>query len=632
MALADAPLGTTAICQDFDPSLAPFQFVQMLQGAKTYLIEIWSFPLAGTVVQTSGLGTQPLGVYPIAAETSSSSFTYGENVLRFSDTGYVTGALDNPAFTLYPGRLKSLAINRQVSLAPESYSDGYQTGTAVLNNNDRRLDATVLNNAVDGHRCRVLVGAPGAAYNQFTVIFDGVARIWSNANPDEVTVSLEDNCYLLGSGGSASKTTGSMPMQTNRYGGTGGSDGSSNLINVLKPLCYGEVANITPIQVDATNLVFQVHDGSVQAIGQSGASGSTLQVYEKGAAYTWNGNDYPTYAALVAATIAGGYYATCLAQGMFRLGSTLNGQVTCDVRGDNATVLGSVNLKNPGYVSTIPDIVVRILETKPNVPYGSANLQGWDGTFIDYDSFQAVNQFSTTTNSGTTISFGWASGTSAVNGTAGIYIDQDTNIIDVVDTLLKGIGAFWYTQRDRRFHARVLANPDPFGVKYAFTEKDILDFKQIDLPPAIYPPSWRRRVKYGKCWTVQSSDLVGSVTQDRRQFLGVDWRVAQVGNSSTRNLYLTAADPDPIDSYLRDQSDANNVASNLMALHGPQGSANQARRMFQMVVKAVGHTVEMGDSVQVTYPRFALGNGGTFRAFPVTEDLIARTVTVILWG
>lgn len=113
-----------------------------------------------------------------------------------------------------------------------------------------------------------------------------------------------------------------------RYAGTTGAEGGADLKGQLKPWVFGRAANIEPVPINQIDSVFQVSGyGPVQAISA---------VYERGASFGASIGDFANYAALVAATIPPGRWATCLAQGMFRLGAPPAGVITCDVDGDNA--------------------------------------------------------------------------------------------------------------------------------------------------------------------------------------------------------------------------------------------------------------------------------------------------------
>ncbi len=112
-----------------------------------------------------------------------------------------------------------------------------------------------------------------------------------------------------------------------RYAGTTGAEGGADLKGQLKPWVFGRALNVEPVFIDQIDNVFQVSGyGAVQAISA---------VYERGASFGASVGDFANYAALVAATIPAGRWATCLAQGMFRLGAPPAGVITCDVDGDN---------------------------------------------------------------------------------------------------------------------------------------------------------------------------------------------------------------------------------------------------------------------------------------------------------
>jgi len=90
------------------------------------------------------------------------------------------------------------------------------------------------------------------------------------------------------------------------YAGTGGNEGSSDLANQPKPLCFGEVFNIEPVLVDAANNVYQVHNGQIEEI---------VEVYESGKA------------------VSSGTITDDLSNGRFTLSGNVNGIITADVKG-----------------------------------------------------------------------------------------------------------------------------------------------------------------------------------------------------------------------------------------------------------------------------------------------------------
>ncbi len=118
----------------------------------------------------------------------------------------------------------------------------------------------------------------------------------------------------------------SVDVLTQTYAGTTGAEGPADLKNRAKPLVIGWAQNVEPVLINATDSVYQFSAyGPIEAV-------NTL--YERGAANLGTAfADYANYAALVAATIPPGRYATCLAEGMIRLGAPAYGVITADIKG-----------------------------------------------------------------------------------------------------------------------------------------------------------------------------------------------------------------------------------------------------------------------------------------------------------
>lgn len=112
---------------------------------------------------------------------------------------------------------------------------------------------------------------------------------------------------------------------TATYAGTGLIEGAADLHNKLKPLVIGWAQNVEPALIDATNSVYQFSGyGPIEGV---------TKLYERASDFGAAMADYANYAALVAATITRGRWATCLAQGLVRLGAPAYGVITGDVKG-----------------------------------------------------------------------------------------------------------------------------------------------------------------------------------------------------------------------------------------------------------------------------------------------------------
>ncbi len=112
------------------------------------------------------------------------------------------------------------------------------------------------------------------------------------------------------------------------YAGTGDAEGGQDLKGRLKPWIFGRALNVEPILVNSVDSVVQFSAYPVQGISA---------LYERGASFGPSIGNYPTYAALVAANIPAGKWATCHALGMARLGAPPYGVITGDVDGDNTS-------------------------------------------------------------------------------------------------------------------------------------------------------------------------------------------------------------------------------------------------------------------------------------------------------
>lgn len=109
------------------------------------------------------------------------------------------------------------------------------------------------------------------------------------------------------------------------YAGTTGIEGGSDIKGKPKPLVIGRALNVSPVQIDTVDNVFQVSSyGPVQAI---------QAIYERGASFGASIGNYADYAALIAADIPEGRWGTCHANGLFRLGAPPYGVITADVDG-----------------------------------------------------------------------------------------------------------------------------------------------------------------------------------------------------------------------------------------------------------------------------------------------------------
>lgn len=298
-----------------------------------------------------------------------------------SDRGYVSEPTESPANTYFDPRVIS-ALNFQRSMFTTGKLGGQSFpsfGEIVLANADGGLDdfATY---AWDDREVEVKVGEKGANLSQHFTIFKGQSK----------SVDFDDLIVRVIIRDGQDKFTRTFPPNT--YAGTGGNEGSAIMEGLPKPICLGQVFNITPVLVDEANDVYQVHDGPIESI---------VAVYEDGqenASFT--------------ADLANGRF-TLTGGGGGGGGGGSQGNITADVKG-----------AKPGgsYKETAGDIM-RFVATE----YGGLTDPG----DLDTASFTALN--------------------TANSATVGCYYSKRAEILSVLDDLANSVGAFYGFDRSGLF-------------------------------------------------------------------------------------------------------------------------------------------------------------------------------------
>lgn len=124
------------------------------------------------------------------------------------------------------------------------------------------------------------------------------------------------------------------------YAGTGGIEGDPALRGGDKPLALGAPRFVPGKLINSVDNVFQISSaGRIEAVETA---------MERLASFGAPSANYADYAALVAASIPAGSWATCLTQGLVRFGAPPAGKISFHVHGDKAGPDGWVRL--PGRV------------------------------------------------------------------------------------------------------------------------------------------------------------------------------------------------------------------------------------------------------------------------------------------
>lgn len=486
----------------------------------------------------------------------------GLRSLYFSDVGFTTTPAESPANTYWDRRIEVPLVVEQ-SLFTGADAGGrseISLGQITLANEDGALDA-LADYDWDGRLIEVRFSAlerPTLA--DFAVVFSGTAeRLVAG---DEIAIEARDLQILL-----------DEPYQPARFLGTGGVEGPAEFKDRRKPRAMGVVRQFTPLLLDEPNQVHCYSDGPV---------GGPLAVLDAGAALTFSA-DFASYAALVAATLAGGTYATCNALGLLRLAGAPSGVLTVDVEG--AKPAGTV-------LKRFADIAVHVVDA---------------ATVLGAGDFATGTVAALNTLSPQTLGH-WYDGAA------------EMTVREMLDDLAQSIGAHYGFDDSRKI---VLGRLDAPAVTpdYSFGERDLLDLRPL--------PAERRLkaqvVRYGRrLRPLQDQEIAGTVTGAARQALIEEWRQERDESTPVATASLLARE-ETLDSAMDQGSDALAEAQRRVALHGPR------RLAFEAVVELVAG-LRPGATVRITDPRFGLAAGRRFRVMRVERRAADQEVTMEVWG
>lgn len=497
-----------------------------------------------------------------------------------------------PADTLsshpFDGRLKTgLSFHRSIVNGNDfgQISVGY--GEIELDNADGYYDATFQAATIDGRRVLfktgwIVPGVSGSAnipssYDTYVVLLDGLAQDW-HLDDQVLRIEIRDNAFKL-----------DVPASPNVYSGAGGANGTADMAGKRKPRAFGQLTpdsgsggNVSPPLIDPVNLVYQVNDGPVSSIPN---------VYDSGYALTGPTTDVATYAALIALSIPDGSYATAKAVGLFRLGSLAYGLVTCDCLGDAS---------GTGYVSDTASIARRLISSS------QADLVD-EGAFLALTALQPAP-------------IGYFLG-----------LDENKSVRQALDDLGRGVGAWFGFRRDGVLDCGRFTAPAASAVE-SYNATDIVDgsLRKLELPSAVNPPPFRRRVAGPRNWTVQTS-LVAGVSAARAAMLANPFAVAASTNSgltaSIQAAHRLAQDPEPVEAYYAVNSDAVAEANRLLSLHG-----SAVRSMYSFRLKSTGFSRKIGETISLTFPRFDLASGKLVVIVGIADDTTSSEVELTVWG
>ena len=487
------------------------------------------------------------GALPWAALSLDVIQIEAATTLRASDAGYRSRPSDG-AVTVFPPYLQgAFSIDRRVNLDPSTSAAAAGWGSVQLDNSAGRYDDLAATFNCDGRGVRVLIGAKQ---------FDQARGLYL----DPPRAALSTVFAGVATPWFAGDTTLDVPIrdasywlerpaQSALYAGTGGLDGTADLKGLPRPKTRGVARNVTPVLVDPVRLIYQWTDGP----------GKLLVVYEGGATgITFQSN----VSSLYIGSTAPGQYRTDEARGLFQLGSSPVRAITVDVSG--------------GPVGTAAAVALDLLTSDLGLP----------PELVDVASFAAVDAVAP-------YRVGFYTGSAQSDGAR------------LAGDVLASIGARLIPARDGRLRAillRAIADTAPGAATLHRGNAVSLTPRAIGAP--LDPPPFRWQVGYARAWTVQTSDLNGSITPDRKAFVAADSRFAVWASTDVLQAYRRPNDPPQLRTLLADEGAALVIANSLGDLWGVR------RRLYDVVVPVmVGLPLDLGSVVRLDWPADNLRGG-----------------------
>ncbi|WP_254783107.1 hypothetical protein [Halomonas caseinilytica] len=401
--------------------------------------------------------------------------------------------------------------------------------------------------ATDGREARLLYADAG---NVTEVLVGTVARVAFDGR--RVSVRLRDPVELL-----------QQTHPGNRYAGDNvlpdGLEGTGDdIAGTLKPRVYGQVRNASPTLVNSAKLIYQVSDQDC----------TVSAVYDKGHSLT-DGGAYASLSDLESTEPAAGEFRAY--QGYMRLGSSPEGQITCDAEAP---------LTDAG------DVLDQIA-TEAGVSVGDVS---------------ALN----------------------ARGAIRLWVTSETTTAALLDQIVTSVGGWWRIDSSNTVQAGLLAEPGTPVL--SLRDHQILSISRSatgagsnGLP--VHRVTWH-------CDRIETTqtDLSGSVSDARRARLATQHRSAEASDSAVRTRHPLAAEI-TVESRLASRSAGQQAATDVLTLLSPRrDSLSVEARVLDTV------SVAIGDTVRVVTPRLGYATGRDLLVVNRTINAEKNRLTLDLWG
>ena len=209
----------------------------------------------------------------------------------------------------------------------------------------------------------------------------------------------------------------------------------------------------------------------------------------------------------------------------------------------------------------------------------------------------------------------------ANSNVVGLYVNRSTKMQRLLDAIANSVGAFYGFKRDGNFQVGRVEAPAS-SADAAFTAIEIIELERR----ATAIPPYRTVIEHTRNFTVQRSDRVStSTTASRRTFIENQYRTETNTASSVQTAHPEAPTLE-VETLLTTAANAATEAARLQTLYGAD------RDFYKVKLKAQPFTLELNDTVEITFARDNLTSGKKFRLLGLIEDAANNEIDLELWG
>jgi len=463
--------------------------------------------------------------------------------LYLSNGAYTSSTSDTPSNKAYiPIIVGGVSFTQSLSL------DGtvnISYGDIELDNTTGALDTAYLNLIFVNKNITIYIGDPNWSKSDFKVLFRGTTAELVARDRTTFNIIIADKLKQL----DTTLSEDTVLQET-----------KNNILD-LKPVCFGECFNVTPlinqrITDDATTAGID-EAGKTYYVVHNGAIEDIIEVRDMGVPITGVEKD--------------------LTRGRFRLTQANFGQITCSVQGDKTT--GT-------YTNKIGETIKNILKN-----YGPSSTRLTDS---DLDLTNFTNFDANFTVSGT------------YKRPIGFYSSSRENLLDICNRLAGSVRA------KLAINIGPLTNDSDVGkLKLIKLDQatsasiDIVasDIEEFSISISERPPvRAATKIAYCKNYTVQTSGLASGLPVKNSADFASEWYYSTTSNNTVKTNYKTTSEPEQEDTYLITQTGASEESSLRNALW------STPRTIYTLVAYPHMFDIQLGDFVRLTNRRFGLSN------------------------